>query len=228
MPSRRGRAPSATCPRCGSSSTTTTILATSPRWRGASSDHWMTHGRPDKLVLSFHGVPRRTLELGDPYHCECQKTGRLLAEQLKLRPDGGRSSPSRAVSAGPNGCSPIASRRWSGSRARGSAMSTSCAPASRPIAWRRSRRSTRKVRAAFLGAGGREFGYIPCLNDQHEWIAALAGIAIRHMQGWDADAAAADGRPRRSSSARQRALAAGARCMTGSGSAGCGAGTPAR
>ena len=37
--------------------------------------HWEAHGRGEKLVMSFHGVPKRTLMLGDPYHCECQKTG---------------------------------------------------------------------------------------------------------------------------------------------------------
>ncbi|MGQ0525116.1 MAG: ferrochelatase, partial [Betaproteobacteria bacterium] len=50
-------------------------------------DYWMKSGRPDRLVMSFHGVPRFTLERGDPYHCECQKTARLLAEALALRPD---------------------------------------------------------------------------------------------------------------------------------------------
>ena len=45
------------------------------------------HGRPDHLVMSFHGVPERTLQLGDPYHCECRKTARLLAERLRLATD---------------------------------------------------------------------------------------------------------------------------------------------
>ena len=49
------------------------------------NDYWVKHGRPGKLVLSFHGVPRRTLELGDPYHCFCQATGRLLARELGSR-----------------------------------------------------------------------------------------------------------------------------------------------
>src|SRR5262249_55475947 len=48
-------------------------------------DHWTANGRPDQLVMSFHGVPRFSLERGDPYHCECQKTGRLLAEALDLK-----------------------------------------------------------------------------------------------------------------------------------------------
>ncbi|MEE8150793.1 MAG: ferrochelatase, partial [Nitrosomonadaceae bacterium] len=47
-------------------------------------DYWKKTGKPDKLVMSFHGVPRFTLDKGDPYHCECQKTGRLLAEALNL------------------------------------------------------------------------------------------------------------------------------------------------
>jgi ferrochelatase len=48
--------------------------------------HWQSHGQPDKLVMSFHGVPERTLHLGDPYHCECHKTARLLATELGLSP----------------------------------------------------------------------------------------------------------------------------------------------
>jgi ferrochelatase len=49
--------------------------------------HWDAHGRGQKLVMSFHGVPKRTLMLGDPYYCECQKTARLLASRLRLAPD---------------------------------------------------------------------------------------------------------------------------------------------
>ncbi|HSV79152.1 MAG TPA: ferrochelatase, partial [Ramlibacter sp.] len=49
--------------------------------------HWRANSRPDHLVMSFHGVPERTLRLGDPYHCECRKTARLLAEALGLEAD---------------------------------------------------------------------------------------------------------------------------------------------
>jgi ferrochelatase len=48
------------------------------------NDYWVRHGRPERLVLSFHGLPRRSLDLGDPYHCQCQKTARLLAMELGL------------------------------------------------------------------------------------------------------------------------------------------------
>ena len=49
--------------------------------------HWETHGRADKLILSYHGIPKRYLMNGDPYHCECHKTSRLLAEKLGLSHD---------------------------------------------------------------------------------------------------------------------------------------------
>ena len=64
-----------------------------------------------------------------------------------------------------------------------------------------------EARAAFLAAGGKEFDYIPCLNDQHEWIAALAAIAMRHLQGWPTPAAPDPAELERS---KQRARAAGA------------------
>jgi ferrochelatase len=50
------------------------------------TDHWAVHGRPEKLVMSFHGMPQRTRTLGDPYHDECQETGTRLAERLGLKP----------------------------------------------------------------------------------------------------------------------------------------------
>ncbi len=49
--------------------------------------HWAEHGRTDKLLFSYHGMPQKYLENGDPYHCECHKTTRLIAEQLGLAPN---------------------------------------------------------------------------------------------------------------------------------------------
>ena len=49
------------------------------------NDYWMRHGRPEKLVMSFHGLPRRSLDLGDPYHCQCQKTARLACHRARPR-----------------------------------------------------------------------------------------------------------------------------------------------
>jgi ferrochelatase len=169
------------------------------------SEHWRVHGRGDKLVLSFHGLPRRALALGDPYHCECLKTGRLLAERLKVRDDlvavTFQSRFGKAEWLQPyTEPALVAMARWGIGRVDVfcPGFTSDCLETLEEI--------DQAARTAFLAAGGREFRYVPCLNDQHEWIAALAGIAIRHLQGWDTGVADADALDAQ----RQRALAAGA------------------
>ena len=171
------------------------------------NDHWMMHGRPDKLVLSFHGVPRRTLALGDPYHCECLKTGRLLGERLKLRADAMLVTfQSRFGKA--EWLKPYTEPTLVALAKAGTGRVDVMCPGFVADCLETLEEIDREARTAFLGAGGKEFSYIPCLNDQHEWIAALAGLAIRHMQGWDSAPDGAD--PIALEQQRQRAIAAGA------------------
>lgn len=169
------------------------------------SDHWMTHGRPDRLVLSFHGMPRRTLALGDPYHCECLKTGRLLADRLKLAADfvvvTFQSRFGNAEWLTPYTEPTVVAM----ARAGIGRVDVAC-PGFVSDCLETLEEIDQEARAAFVAAGGTAFGYIPCLNDQHEWIAALAGVAIRHMEGWDTR----DGDSAALASQRQRALATGA------------------
>lgn len=145
--------------------------------------HWQTHGRAERLVLSFHGVPERTLHLGDPYHCECQKTARLLRERLSLAPEQVvvtfQSRFGRARWLQPYTEPTLVALARSGVQRVDVAcpgFTSDCLETLEEIA--------QEAREAFLHAGGQEFRYIPCLNDQHEWIAALSAIAIRHLQGW--------------------------------------------
>lgn len=152
-------------------------------------DHWMTHGRGERLLLSFHGVPERTLQLGDPYHCHCHKTARLLAERLSLAPDRVvvtfQSRFGRAKWLEPYTEPTLVKLAQSGVKSVDVAcpgFTSDCIETLEEI--------DMEARAAFLGAGGSEFGYIPCLNDRHEWIAALSAIAIRHLQGWPTQDAA--------------------------------------
>ena len=169
--------------------------------------HWQAHGRPDKLVMSFHGVPERTLTLGDPYHCECLKTARLLAERLALK-DG----------------------EWVVSFQSRFGKAKWLEPATQTVLEQLGRAGTQRVdvvcpgfvadcletleeiamegRDAFKAAGGQEFHYVPCLNDNPTWLAALAEIVQDHLQGWPtrgADQAA------EAAATRERALAAGAK-----------------
>jgi len=172
------------------------------------NEHWRVNGRPDKLVLSFHGLPRRSLALGDPYHCECLKTGRLLAERLKVRDDfvavTFQSRLGRAEWLQPYTEPTLVAL----ARAGVARVDVFC-PGFTSDCLETLEEIDHEARAAFLAAGGKQFGYIACLNDQHEWLAALAGIAMRHLQGWDTTA---DDETTRDclDAQRRRALAAGA------------------
>lgn len=152
------------------------------------SSYWQREGRGDKLVMSFHGMPERTLHLGDPYHCECHKTARLLAQRLGLRPD------QYVVSFQ----SRFGRAKW-------------LEPYTEPTLRRLGQEGVRRVdvicpafvsdcietleeidlegREAFLGSGGQDFHYIPCLNDRPEWMRALASVCEQHLQGWPTKAA---------------------------------------
>ena len=150
--------------------------------------HWREHGRPDHLVMSFHGVPERTLHLGDPYHCECRKTARLLAEALQL----GASQYTVSFQ------SRFGKAKWlepyteptvqALARAGNQRVDVVC-PGFIADCLETLEEIALEVRDAFKAAGGREFHYIPCLNDQTEWIHALGAIAVRHLAGWETQAA---------------------------------------
>ena len=170
-------------------------------------EHWRVNGRPDKLVLSFHGLPRRSLTLGDPYHCECLKTGRLVAERLKVRDDfvvvTFQSRFGKAEWLQPYTEPTLVELARQGVREVAlmcPGFTSDCLETLEEI--------DQEVRAAFLGAGGTGFHYIPCLNDSHPWIAALADIAIRHLQGWPTAAPGA---------AQRTALEAQAQCARAAG-----------
>lgn len=167
--------------------------------------HWAAHGRSGRLVLSFHGVPRRTLALGDPYHCECLKTARLLAERLGLAKDEVQvtfqSRLGRAEWLQPYTEPTLIAMARSGVKGVDVAcpgFTSDCLETLEEI--------DQEAREAFLHAGGERFHYISCLNDRPEWIDALAGIALGHLQGWPTAPAA----PSELEAQRVRALAAGA------------------
>lgn len=145
--------------------------------------HWKTHGRPDKLVMSFHGVPERTLQLGDPYHCECFKTARLLADELGLNHSQFKvtfqSRLGRAKWLEPYTEPTLISMGKSGVKRVDvvcPGFTSDCLETLEEIAM--------EGKAAFLQAGGKEFHYIPALNDDPVWIGALCEISQQHLAGW--------------------------------------------
>lgn len=148
------------------------------------TDHWQAHGRGTRLVLSFHGLPRRTLMQGDPYHCECQKTARLLGERLGLSKDELVVTFQSRYGAA-EWLHPYTEPTLVALARQGIDRVDVMCPGFTSDCLETLEEIGQEARAAYLAAGGKTFHHIPCLNDQHEWIVALAELAIRHLQGWD-------------------------------------------
>ncbi|TDP74249.1 ferrochelatase [Roseateles toxinivorans] len=146
-------------------------------------EHWEREGRPDKLVMSFHGMPARTLALGDPYHCECLKTGRLLAEALNLAKEQYLVTfQSRFGKA--KWLEPYTEPSLKRLAAEGVARVDVICPGFSADCLETLEEINLEAREAFLAAGGKDFHYIPCLNDRPDGMRALTALAERHLQGW--------------------------------------------
>jgi protoporphyrin/coproporphyrin ferrochelatase len=150
-------------------------------------DYWMRNRRPDLLLMSFHGVPRATLTRGDPYHCECQKTARLLADALALKEEQCRvvfqSRFGRAAWLKPYTADVLAElgrRRLGRVDVVCPGFVSDCLETLEEIAI--------EGKATFLRAGGREFHVIPCLNERDDWIHALSDIVVNNLLGWTVSA----------------------------------------
>jgi ferrochelatase len=138
--------------------------------------HWMDYGRPEKLVMSFHGLPKVSIERGDPYYGQCLESGRLLAAELGLAESDyaitfqSRFGPAEWLQ--PYTQATLESLARDGVRRVDvicPGFVSDCLETLEEIAM--------ECKEAFLAAGGTEFRYIPCLNERHEWIEALSGLA---------------------------------------------------
>jgi len=145
--------------------------------------HWAQHGQPDKLVMSFHGVPKRTLLLGDPYHCQCLTTARLLAEKLGLSKEQYlvtfQSRFGKAEWLQPYTAPTLIALAQQGVKRVDllcPGFTSDCLETLEEIAM--------EAKHDFLAAGGQQFHYIACLNESPAWIAGMAEIAEQHMVGW--------------------------------------------
>jgi protoporphyrin/coproporphyrin ferrochelatase len=169
-------------------------------------DYWMKNGgRPDRLIVSFHGAPRFTLDKGDPYHCECQRTGRLLAETLALKPEqyqiAFQSRFGRAEWLKPYTAEVLAElgkQKVVRVDVVCPGFVSDCLETLEEIAI--------EGKTIFIQAGGREYNFIPCLNERDDWLQALTDIVLKQLLGWTAGVA-----DEALEEARRRALAMGAK-----------------
>ncbi|MFL6725763.1 MAG: ferrochelatase [Sphingomicrobium sp.] len=135
---------------------------------------------PERLLLSFHGMPVRTLASGDPYHCHCQKTARLVSEALGREVDVGfQSKFGRAKWLEPATEATLAAYPVQGNKRVAVAapgFSADCIETLEELGIR--------GRRTFLDAGGEQFALLDCLNDSPESIAMLEGLVTRELAGW--------------------------------------------
>ena len=141
--------------------------------------------RPEVLLLSFHGMPERTLQLGDPYHCHCRKTARLLGEALKgdcpaLRIE--TSFQSRFGRA--KWLEPSTEFVLRAEAVKGTAALAIAAPGFAADCLETREELAIRGRDLFLGGGGRQFAALDCLNDGAAGMAMLEGLVRRELAGW--------------------------------------------
>ena len=146
-------------------------------------ESWAKNGRGDKLLMSFHGIPKSALTNGDPYHCQCQKTARLLAQELKLGDEDWVLSFQSRVGR-EEWLSPYTDKTV---RTLGEAgmqqldvvcpgFSTDCLETLEEIAMQNSE--------FFQAAGGGTLRYIPALNAREDHVRFLADLVQQHTAGW--------------------------------------------
>ncbi len=158
-----------------------------PAYIGALSHsiqaHWQQHGKADKLIFSYHGVPLRYLHQGDPYHCQCLKTTRLVAERLELEDDQYMST-FQSRFGREQWLQPYTDESLKALPAQGikkvqvicPGFSADCLETLEEIAV--------ENRDYFLNSGGEQYQYIPALNASYEHIQMLSKLVQENIGGW--------------------------------------------
>ncbi|WP_294313641.1 ferrochelatase [uncultured Sphingomonas sp.] len=135
---------------------------------------------PERIVASFHGMPKRTLELGDPYHCHCQKTARLLSEAMNRELTiafQSRFGPAKWLG-------PATDETLEALPAQGVRKVAVVAPGFSADCLETLEELAIRGRESFVAAGGTDFAYLPCLNDGAPGMAMLRTLLHRELQGW--------------------------------------------
>ena len=146
-------------------------------------EHWLAFGEPERLLFSFHGIPKHYFLNGDPYHCHCRKTARLAAEQLGLEAE--RWAVGFQSRVGPKEwLKPYTDRLLADWGKKGPAKVHVICPGFSVDCLETLDEIGREARDTFLEAGGEEFRYISALNDDPDHIQALTDLVRMHTQGW--------------------------------------------
>ena len=146
-------------------------------------DYWQAHSQPDKLLFSFHGLPQKYFDKGDPYFCECQKTARLVAEELQLGSDKWQAC-FQSRFGREEWLKPYTDHTLKHWAKQGiehvqvvcPGFSVDCLETLEEVALQN--------RDIFLQAGGKQYSYIPALNAEERHVEMIMAIIRQHSGGW--------------------------------------------
>jgi ferrochelatase len=146
-------------------------------------DFWQAHGRPDRLLMSFHGLPRQAIDRGDPYLRDCLRTAELLRARLRLSEQEAEVTFQSRFGAA-RWLEPYTEPRLRALPAEGVASVDVVCPGFVADCLETLEEIDQLGREAFLEAGGKQFRYIPALNDTPAWLDALTSLTEKNLQGW--------------------------------------------
>lgn len=148
--------------------------------------HWHAHGRADKLIFSYHGIPLRYLHGGDPYHCECYKTSRLIAEALELAPDEYMTT-FQSRFGREEWLKPYTDETLKALPGQGCKSVQIFCPGFAADCLETIEEIGVENRSYFLSSGGDRYEYIDALNAEPGHIDALGQLIRQNLQGWEVE-----------------------------------------
>jgi len=146
-------------------------------------NHWQVHGKPSQLLMSFHGIPKRYLTNGDPYHCECHKTGRLLAKRLGLNKDQYQVT-FQSIFGREEWLKPYTMDTLKALPNEGHKHVQIICPGFAADCLETLEEIAVENKNYFIDAGGEQFSYIPALNVEPDHIKFLADLITKNCQTW--------------------------------------------
>jgi ferrochelatase len=148
------------------------------------NDYWMKTGRPDKLLMSFHGLPQRTVDRGDPYQRQCLATARAVATELGWN-DARTVVSFQSRFGAQEWLKPYTVERLEALGREGTGRVDVICPGFTADCLETLEEIAQEGRDAFKAAGGKDFHYIPTTNDTPAWMTALAALAARELAAAD-------------------------------------------
>jgi ferrochelatase len=147
------------------------------------NEYWFKHGRPDRLVMSFHGIPKASVDRGDPYQSQCVVSARMIATELGWN-DARTVITFQSRFGAAEWLQPYTDATLRALGKEGVGRVDVVCPGFAADCLETLEEISIEGRQSFLGSGGKEFHYIPTTNDTPAWMTALGIIALEHLDGW--------------------------------------------